>query len=385
MKTIEQLVTEAKTLVQKHHDGTLTLAEAERMNAVSAELKTARDAKAAAGPTAEEREEGERLLRALSVPGRKSDDGEDRRLTRAVFKSAARDLARKAKGSADAFQAKALTVGQYDAPLTLAAPASLGEAPAGLLEQVPTYVFGDRYYSFLKQTTRDLNAAVVAPGALKPTSTIGLSQVRDELAVVAHVSEPVDEYLLADVPSVAEVVGNELLYGLHSELERQFLHGTGSANGELNGILNQSGVQVINTGARPIDRLRSALTALEVQGYRAGVIALHPLDWEKVETATASGSGELLLPYGPTATVDPITRRLWGARVATSTAVNVGEAIVIDPLTVGLATDGNISLNIGQPGDTFNRNQVVFRNEGRFGVMLKQAAGVVRVTLEGAA
>lgn len=374
---IEQLVTEAKTLVQKHHDGTLTLAEGERMAAVSAELKAARDAKAAAGPTDAEREEGERFLRALSGSGRKSGNEDGRGyITKDGIRATARNLAEKMKANTDAFQAKALAVGNYDGSLTVSNTATLGQQTTSLMEAVPTVVFPDRFISYLRQTSRALNAGVVAPGAVKPTSTIGLERVQDETRVVAHLSEPVDEMLLTDVPSVSEVLSNELLYGLYRAVEDQFLTGAGGT-AELAGVLNATGVQVLAEGGRPIDRLRTALTRLQVLGYTAGVIGLHPTDWEAIETATTTG-GDYVLGSSP---VDLANRTLWGVPVVLTVGLAPNTGVVLDPAQVALAHTQPLEVKVGQPGDLFTRNQVQFRVEGRFQTMLRQAAAVVKVIL----
>lgn len=70
-------------------------------------------------------------------------------------------------------------------------------------------------FRFISQTARDNNAAVVAAGGTKRTSTYGLeSRDRSLLLVIAHLSDPVDKYLLQDVSTVSQFLANELTYGL---------------------------------------------------------------------------------------------------------------------------------------------------------------------------
>lgn len=371
MRTYNTILTELRPVLADVKGGDRDPAKIQKLRELTDEAHQAKS---------REQAEGDELLNALAG-GMRSGPVEGGHLTRAGLKSTAAALATKAKGHAEQVQAKALTVGAYDAPLSSTAVAVEGHAQQGLVEALPLTVFPDRHIAYLRQNARALNASVVPEGQLKPTSTIGLERVADETKVIAHVSDPVDEMLLADVPSVAQVVGSELLYGLYTALEQQVLYGTGV--GQLAGILAADGIQVVNTGARPIDRIRTAFTRLQIQGYTAQAIALHPADWEAIETTTTgstAGTGDYILG-GP---VDVAAQKLWGARVVLTNSLNVGEAVVLDTEQVGIAHTGNISMHVGQPGDTFTRNQVVFRTEGRFQTMLRQPAGVVRVALASA-
>ena len=46
-------------------------------------------------------------------------------------------------------------------------------------------------YAHLRQTTRSNNAAVVAEGAVKPTSVYSVTRIENSLVAVAHLSEAV--------------------------------------------------------------------------------------------------------------------------------------------------------------------------------------------------
>lgn len=369
MRTTEQILAELRPAYAAVKGGDTAPAKVARLRDLTAELKTAQ--------LYERAVEGDRILDALAGGTKGGSTVEGKRLTRAGLSKTARALAENLKHGAEE-QKAAVSMGQYTAPIQLAEPATMGTPPQGFVEALGVDVFTDRFFSYLRQSSRALNAGVVPEGQLKPTSTIGLERVQGETQVIAHVSDPVSEQLLQDVPSVSAVIGNELLYGLYTALEQQVLYGTGT--GQLHGVLGQDGVQVINTGARPVDRIRAALTALQMQGYTGGLIALNPADWQDIElttTGATAGTGDYVLG-GP---VDSAAQKLWGTPVALTTALTVGEAVVLDPAQLGIASTGQINLHVGQPGDTFTRNQVVFRCEGRFETMLKQPAGVVRVDL----
>lgn len=350
MKTIEQLVTEAKTLVQKHHDGTLTLAEAERMNAVSAELKAARDAKAAAGPTDAEKEEGERFLRALadSAYGRKRGGDNGTRLTAASFKSAAGELATKIAGGDRQITTKTATVGNFDGSLIGTPVVELPARVPNVFFALPLTVAVDRFFDVMIQQSRTIRVGVVPEGGLKPESDIAYERRQLQLAVVAHTVSDVDEYVVQDVPLMQSLLSAEMVGGLWRTIEGQVLNGGGDVAGELPGILNASGIGLVAApAASPMLRLRN-----------------------------------FLLEGSP---VNAAERRLWGVPVAVSSVMPENTGLVLDVAAVTLATDNHVKVNLGQPGDDFNRNLYMMRAETRVMPVVLRPAGVVKVDLGAAA
>lgn len=288
---IEQLVTEARTLVAKHQAGTLTVAEGERMSAVSAELKAARDAKAAAGPTDAEREEGERFLRALSGSGRKRGGDNGTRLTSASFKSAAGELATKIAGGDRQIHTKTATVGNFDGSLIGTPVVDLPARVPNVLSALPLTVAVDRFFDVMIQQSRTIRAGVVPEGALKPESDIAYERRQLQLAVVAHTVSDVDEYVVQDVPLMQSLLSAEMVGGLWRTIEGQVLNGDANA-GELPGILNASGIGLVAaSAASPMLRLREAITLLESTDQAPGLIVLSPSQWAGIETAQP-GSAE---------------------------------------------------------------------------------------------
>jgi hypothetical protein len=154
------------------------------------------------------------------------------------------------------------------APLVLTRPSTslLSAVEARVLADPPTF-------AYLRQTTRDNNAAPVASGATKPTSAYSIERVEDRLRVVAHLSEPVDKYWLQDVGELRTFVTDELAYGLDVAVEQQMLAGDGVGE-------NMRGMQVQAWSADGLETLRKAITKLQVVGVESAVVAMHPADWE---------------------------------------------------------------------------------------------------------
>ncbi|PVY29921.1 phage major capsid protein [Williamsia muralis] len=249
------------------------------------------------------------------------------------------------------------------------------QRPTGLLDVIPLIrLSSPPMFKFLRQTTRNNNAAPVAPGAVKPTTTLGLVPVESALRVVAHLSEPIDKYLLTDVTNLRQFVNSELQYGLFETVERQILAGTGVAP-QLSGIASTSGVQTQAFATDILTTVRSSITKLESLGYKPSAIVLRPDDWETVELSQTSGSGEYRMAASP---VDRAAQRLWGVQVVLSNAPEVGDGLLLAQDSVRLYTDGVIDAQWDGFGANFDRNETRLRVESRFEVAVAHPLGVVR-------
>lgn len=98
---------------------------------------------------------------------------DSRRLT---FKGMAATVATKMLGS-DGQKALAPSGAAVVAQEFSADPIPLGRIATGLLDVLPVKVHTSPEFAYLRQTTRTNNAAVVAEGAVKPTSVIGVTRI----------------------------------------------------------------------------------------------------------------------------------------------------------------------------------------------------------------
>lgn len=233
-------------------------------------------------------------------------------------------------------------------------------------------------YTYLRQTKRDNKAAPVALGDLKPTSEYGITSVEGKLEVIAHVAEPTPEYWLEDLQSLGSFVQDEMMYGLDRAVEAQVLNGDG-VGPNLTGLLNTSGVQLQAFSADATTTVRKGLTALEMVGYEGGGIILNPKAWEAIELSRRQdGTPDL----GSSLPVDRAAQRLWGLRIAVSTAVPVETGLLFDLGALAVTTDGAVRMQWSNSvADDFARNQVRARNEGRFGLDVYQPQGIVKLAL----
>lgn len=250
-------------------------------------------------------------------------------------------------------------------------PIALGRAATGLLDILPVQVQTSPEYAYLRQTTRTNNAAVVADGATKPTSVLGLTRIEQSLAVIAHLSEGLPRaWVLSDNVSLERFIEEELSEGLRRAVEAKVV-------ADVNGT---SGIQVQSYSTSIAQTLRKSLTKLEVAGYTPGAIVLHPSDFETVELAIASSNAIEYqgLPY------DAVQRRLFGVPIATTVSATAGTGHVIAADSVVLDTDSvgvQVMWSETSNSDDFAKNLIRCRVEGRYGTSVLSPLGVVKATL----
>lgn len=250
-----------------------------------------------------------------------------------------------------------------------------GRPATSLLDVIPTVRRTGPQYRYIRQISRALNAAAVAPGAEKPTSTMGTETVDGAVSVVAHLSEPLDKFVLTDAPQLQRFVADELLYGLDVAIQAQALTGTGVGANQT-GILATSGVQVQAFDTSAIVSIRKAMTKAEANGYVPGVAVLRPEDWEAIEL-TATSDDAVAFRGVP---IDLLERKLWGLRVVLNTALPVKTGLVLDPAAVSIDNLGGIDIEWStEAGDLFAHNQVQARVETRIGVSVYAPAAVYKV------
>jgi len=170
---------------------------------------------------------------------------------------------------------------------------------------------------------------VVAEGATTPSSIYSVTRIEGALVVVAHLSEGIPRFGLLDNSALETFVENELQYGLQVAVEAKVLADVNAT----------SGIQLQAYATSVLTTLRKGLTKLEVSGYAASSIVLHPSDFEGIELAlsTVTAVEHLSLPF------DAATRRLFGVPIVAtvSQAAGVGhvlatDAVVVDTDTVGV-------------------------------------------------
>ena len=169
-----------------------------------------------------------------------------------------------------------------------------------------------------------LAAAPVAAGSTKPTSTASIVAVENRPRVVAHISEPIDHYLLSDAVNLKRLVEDELVHGMRRAIEPEVLSGDGIGE-HFTGVLAMSGIVAQTFATAAPTSVRKALTALDISGYTHGVIVLSTAEWESVELLTATSGWD----RRPRRAIDPVARRLWGVPVVLNQGLGAKTGLII--------------------------------------------------------
>lgn len=279
------------------------------------------------------------------------------------------------KGWADGAAEKVMPLGQkalatgnsvfVDVELTTT-PIPIGRPATSLLDLLPVVQHDQPAFSYIRQSARTNNAAVVAEGAVKPTSVYTIVKIDNTLSVIAHLSERVPRYWFEDAASLKPFMQEELAYGLRRAVETKVL-------ADINGT---SGVQTQSFATSKLATIRKSLTKLEVLGYEASAIVMDPLSFEDIELALTSTTAVEFrgLPF------DPVARRLYGVPVSVANVQAADTAHVIAKGAVGVDTDRlgvAIQWSETSDADSFSKNLVLARCEGRFATSVFQPMGVV--------
>ena len=242
-----------------------------------------------------------------------------------------------------------------------------------------------RTWTWLQQTVREDAAAPVKPGDTKPTSRYGLTSHTGELRPIAHLSEPVDKYLLRDSAELEGFLAGEMARGVFDALEAAVLNGIEDEDSTTEtplpplvaGLLNTSGVHQITAGTDAVTTIRDALAAIETAGYVPGGVAMSPNTWAAIEAhRNASGAFDADGPINAT------DRKVWSVPVFTSTRVADGTAIAVDRSAVIVSVDEHgVEVEWDSAGERFARNEYVCRAETRIDVEVRKPTGIAVAAL----
>ncbi|MBR0129303.1 MAG: phage major capsid protein, partial [Neisseriaceae bacterium] len=249
-----------------------------------------------------------------------------------------------------------------------------------LLEIIPEVVIGASSIEIPREKAVTGNAAVVPEGTSKPYIGIETEKVLLPMKTIAAMSKLTTQMLEDEnTASVQSHVDTTLSYKCDLELERQIIAGDGTGN-NFSGLLTNATQYVRPTGAGDkitvLDDLLAATLQLEMTGFKADAIILHPMDYWKLATAKDDVGGYTLSdPRGD------LVRRVWATRMVTTQGLPQGSFIVAD--IVGGTTlyrRGNWKLALGYVNDDFAKNLITVRKEGAANLAVFNSLAVLKGT-----
>ena len=181
-------------------------------------------------------------------------------------------------------------------------------------------------------------------------------------------SDLIPRYWIVDNATLEGFVSNELTYGLQRAVEAKIV-------ADINAT---SGIQTQAYSTSIPVSFRKAITLLEVSGYTPSAILVSPQDYESVELLIASTTAIQYqgLPF------DAAARRLFGVPIVASIAETTGFGHVLAHGAVALDTDNQgvqLAWSETSNADSFSKNQIIARCEGRYATSVYRPAGVVKV------
>lgn len=249
-------------------------------------------------------------------------------------------------------------------------------------------------YSYLVQTARPSSASSVPDGARKPSSGAAFEGKTDRYRVYATITDPMPKRYLDDFRQLVEILKSQLGENLIESIEADILNGTGekveevfnAASGEVTtagkdpvrGILQTSGLLVQQFTTDVLTTLSNARYTLEDAHVKPNAWVMNSRDYQKLEMMRENGAtGPLLFGTGRTA----LEQFLGDYPIITSSLIAQGSALLGDFDQTELIVREDDHLDVDGSGELFKRNQVIFREEGRYGFAVKKPSAFITVDL----
>jgi HK97 family phage major capsid protein len=396
MSKYEDLMVEAKSLVEAGKTGTLSDVQVARMESIKGEI-------AAAKASDEAIKSGDALIAQFKEAG-------TAKAPEAVQAKSLGDFFTKSAGTALA--------GKRGDRIAISAP----EFKAAADVQVTGTVFGNALTSIdtniqlgvrRRLTIEDLlgseslsgtaltyfveNALVeggfelVGENGQKPQLHFGEpTAVTEALSKIAGFIKESDE-LVEDLPFLKSAIDGRLLYQLNLFIEDQLLNGSGAA-GNLRGLLNRVGIQTEVRGSTAAgdnaqDTIFRAITKTEIgSGLPADGIVINPADYQTLRLSKDAngqyfGGGFFSGQYGNGGIMEQPP--LWGLRTVLTPAIAAGTVLVGAFGQAGsVVSKGGIRVEAtNTEGNDFTNNRLTIRAERRMALAVRRPAAFVKTTI----
>lgn len=229
--------------------------------------------------------------------------------------------------------------------------------------------------------------AFVTEGGQKPQMHVADPTWRtDSLGEVAGWFKITDD-MAEDLAYVVSEINSTALYDLAVKEEAALLSGNGTSP-NLRGILNRTGIQTHAQGADNVpDAIFKASNKVQIAtGFASDGIVINPADYEAVRLSKDSngqyfGGGYFVGQYG----VGGIQEQppLWGKRTVVTSAIPAGTVLVGAFATAAkVFRKGGIRVeSTNSHVDDFTNDKITIRVRERLGLQVKYPAAFVKVTL----
>jgi HK97 family phage major capsid protein len=243
---------------------------------------------------------------------------------------------------------------------------------------------------FVESATVEGAFTLVAENAQKPQLHFGEpTAVTEALSKIAGFIKESDE-LVEDLPFLKSAIDGRLLYQLNLFIEDQLLNGSGAA-GNLRGLLNRVGIQTEVRGSTAAgdnaqDTIFRAITKVQTgSGLTADGIVINPTDYQtlrllKDANSQYFGGGFFSGQYGQGGIMEQPP--LWGLRTVVTPAIAANTVLVGSFGQAGsVVSKGGVRVEAtNTEGNDFTNNRITVRAERRMALAVRQPAAFVKVT-----
>jgi HK97 family phage major capsid protein len=232
---------------------------------------------------------------------------------------------------------------------------------------------------------------LVAENGQKPQLHFGdPTAVTEALSKIAGFIKESDE-LIEDLPFLKSAIDGRLLYQLNLFIEDQLLNGSGAA-GNIRGLLNRVGIQTEVRGSTAAgdnaqDTIFRAITKVQTgSGLTADGIVINPADYQTLRLAKDLnnqyyGGGFFSGQYGNGGIMEQPP--LWGLRTVVTPAIAANTVLVGAFGQAGsVVSKGGVRVEAtNTEGNDFTNNRITVRAERRLALAVRMPAGFVKTTI----
>lgn len=222
---------------------------------------------------------------------------------------------------------------------------------------------------WLKQTTRDNQAAPQVEGALKAESDYAWELQNLPIRTIAHWTRATVQ-ILDDAPALQSTIDGELRYGLAIAEDLQLLSGDGTGV-NLDGLITNATNYVADftpANETMIDKIGLAALQVTLADYEPNGVAVHPSDWMRMRLLK-DGDGKYLLG-DPQSTPNPL---IHGLPVVPTVAMTRDKFLVGDfarAATLYDRQEPTVAIST-EDRDNFVTNRITVRAEERLALAIK--------------
>lgn len=210
-------------------------------------------------------------------------------------------------------------------------------------------------------------------GAEKASGSLPTELVSAPIATIAHFVK-MSEQVLADAPALSQQVSNLLGYGVLAKASAEII--AGSTAGKIQGLATQATAFTATAGSSLADAIGQAATQLDVAGWNANAVILHPADLFAIRSERTIDSG-----YVATGWAGGAEQTVWGLHAVADPSVTQGSPIVLDSTQTAILDRMQTRVEFGRSGDDMVNNLITALAEARVGLAVFAPSAVLKVSI----